>query len=173
MAVDLIAQTFAEIEFIELNRVNDLCLFKDVSSENTDRWTIGSGQFEASDAFFYSGELEAEESLTIDLNNIEHIVLGRRFTVSWNRLKVLIIENPSASGHLFIGESGSVLVLGTDVINPLQMLATDQYVDFSGIYSMSSPRGFPVVSGQSTFRLLNENSFPVSYNVICMGVKND
>lgn len=130
-------------------------------------FTYGSGIQEINDAWYKEIVIDSGSSYTVDLLALPVTILGLTIYKSLTNLKVLIIENESASGYLTIGNSG--ISRGVDFMGPLMD------VGYSGVYQMTSRSGISItgtsgVSGKNSFIIRNPNSQAVTCKVLALGV---
>lgn len=129
--------------------------------QDEQRWTYGTGEWHEVNAFYsYEGTLGPDEEKEVNFYSLPKRFLNYNLTHSWYSLKVLCIENLSASGSIDVGNSG--------LATPLALMGFDTEVGPSGIYSMKST-GIEVGATQNTIRILNRNDFEVPIKVLAMG----
>mgnify|MGYP001571588615 CR=1 FL=1 len=128
------------------------------------KWIYGSGNnYEVNAFYFTEVQIADGDTYDVDFYNLTKPFLNYTITQSWNKIKVLAIENINGSGSLDIGNSG--------VVEPLDLFGYDTEIGPSGVYTMQSKTGIPVSSTANSISLKNRNPFPVTIRLFVMGNK--
>jgi hypothetical protein len=162
----LFAGVDIQINWDEVDTNSGISLMEDVSEEiNIQEWSYGSGNgFEANDAYYIDKNLAAGETYTLNLQSLPRTALNLNLTRTWNKLKLLCIENINPSGELHIGSSGTA--------NPVGLFGSDTKIGYSGIYSMSTPFGIDVDSTHKNINIKNLASEVTHIKILALGIRS-
>lgn len=128
------------------------------------QWANDVTGFEyCSDAFYQEVELTPSEEFVVDFYNIEYSVLGHTLTKSWNKLKLLVVENSSLN-YLDISTRG--------LTNTIGLTSDDTNVGALGLFVHKTTIGVTIDSTHRNFRLQNNSSGTINAKILAIGVQN-
>ncbi len=162
----LSADVSIQIDWEEIDTNDGISTMEDEGEDlNVQEWTYGSGNgYAANDSYYLDGQIGAGETQTINFQSLPRTLLNIDLTRSWQKLKLLCIENLNLDQELSIGSSGTSNAIG--------LFGSDTKIGYSGIYTMSTPYGITVDGTHRNINIRNDSGQTINYKLLALGIRS-